>query len=449
MTNDNWFDYHNDPTDFTLQSSQAPNNEAPQKTFATEEVRTPKAKQHRTVKFSALIACMLAAVLLGSALGAGFTYFFSRGNTEATSPQQDAQLEIVSPDTAQDSEATADPQATPNEGRPSQQLLTGNTAASTATVQECADTIVGIDVTVSGNGNMQATGSGSGVIITPDGYILTCNHVVEGANKITVYVNDGMSYDATVIGADGQTDLAVLKIEATNLPYTSFGDSDMLALGQPVIVIGNPLGVLLNSVSSGIISGLDREITLQDGQQMTLLQTDASVNSGNSGGGMFNSSGELIGIINAKNVAVGVEGLGFAIPSNLAKTIASDLMEQGFISGRPYLGVTIQEISYTYGNNGRNQFGQGFYFYGDIFGSMPSYETRVQIMAIHQGSAAEKAGLQVNDIILKINGTEIQSSSAFTSELNTYHAGDAITVTVQRGNQSVDISVTLDERTGK
>ena len=191
----------------------------------------------------------------------------------------------------------------------------------------------------------ETVGSGSGVIVTSDGYIVTNNHVVEGADAIKVHLEDGTEYPATLIGTDSYTDLAVIKIDATGLPAATLGNSGDMLVCDTVYAIGNPLGVLASSVSEGIISGLDRVIEIE-GQEMTLMQTTAAVNPGNSGGGLFNSKGELIGIVNAKSSGTDVEGLGFAIPIDSAKQIIMDLIDLGYVSGRPYLGISMQKDVY-------------------------------------------------------------------------------------------------------
>ena len=295
-------------------------------------------------------------------------------------------------------------------------------------IQNCMESVVSIDImTQSGYGSV-TSGSGSGVIISEDGYIVTCNHVVEDADKIYVYLNDGTSYEASLIGRDILNDIAVIKIEATNLTFARFGDSDSLRVGEGVFAIGNALGQLSNTYTEGCISALDRQITVE-GQDMTLLQTDAAVNHGNSGGGLFRASdGTLIGIVNAKSDGSGIEGLGFAIPSVDAVRIVNDLMNYGFVTGRPYLGVATRDITLS---------GYGFF---------SSYYTYPKVTSVESGSPADIAGIKEGDIILAINGNSISGASGLVKELNACSIGDEITVTVLRDRQNVDITVTLGER---
>ena len=191
------------------------------------------------------------------------------------------------------------------------------------------------------------SGAGSGVVISSDGYILTCAHVVSGASNITVTIGD-TDYPATVVGEDDTSDVAVLKIDATDLTPATVGNSDSLAVGESVLAVGNPLGELGGTVTSGIVSALNRSVTIQGTSStntMSLIQMDASVSPGNSGGGLFNMNGELIGLVNAKSSSSDAEGLGFAIPINDAIKVAQDLLENGYVSGRPYMGITYLAVT--------------------------------------------------------------------------------------------------------
>ncbi len=307
------------------------------------------------------------------------------------------------------------------------------------TISNCVPSIVGIDIQMTSTsffGQQQtATASGSGVIITSDGYIATNNHVIEGATKITVYLQDGTTYDAQLIGADAKTDLAVIKIDATGLKPATLGTSSTLMVGETAIAIGNPLGQLMSTATKGIISALDRTITVE-GQDMTLLQTDAAINSGNSGGGLFNAKGQLIGIVNAKSMGLSVEGLGFAIPIDTAKSVIADLMDKGFVSGRPYIGISADEVAVRYNSN-------PFYSY------FQQTTTVLQITAVESGSSADIAGLKVNDYLLAINGKSISSKDELTSIINNCKIGDTITITIQRDGNNSDIQVVLRERNSK
>ncbi len=277
------------------------------------------------------------------------------------------------------------------------------------------------------------SGAGSGVIISDDGYILTCAHVVDGASNVTVTIDD-VDYTATVIGSDTASDVAVLKIEAEGLTPAVVGDSNALAVGEEVVAVGNPLGNLSGTVTNGIVSALDRDVAIEnnDGSilNLSLIQTNASISPGNSGGGLFNMAGELVGIVNAKSEASGAEGLGFAIPINTAIDIAQDLLENGYVSGRPYLGITYVAVT---DESTAQQLGVSAY--------------GIYIVDVAAGSGAANAGLEPGDRIISIDGAEIASRDDVTSIVDQHTAGDTISITVARNGQMLTVSATLGEQT--
>lgn len=266
-----------------------------------------------------------------------------------------------------------------------------------------------------------SSGAGSGVILTQDGYIVTNHHVIEGANRISVTTKDGVVYEATLIGSDNASDLAVLKVEANDLKPATLGYSSELEVGDTAVAIGNPLGELGGTVTSGIISALDREITIDD-QTMHLLQTNAAINPGNSGGGLFNDQGHLIGVVNAKSSGSDIEGLGFAIPIDKAKPIIESIMEHGYVKGRPSLGIAYQS-SAAYDNSKAN----------------------IYIVKINQGEAADKAGLEIGDQILSFGGEKIDSVSKLKDTIAKYKAGDQVEMKVLRDDEIVTVTITLDD----
>jgi len=279
------------------------------------------------------------------------------------------------------------------------------------------------------SGQYIAEGAGSGVIITQDGYIVTNNHVIADANKITVRLRNGQSYTATLVGTDSQTDLAVLKIKASGLQPAVFGDSDALKVGELAVAIGNPLGELGGTVTDGIISALDREIEL-GGETFNLLQTNAAINPGNSGGGLFNGNGELIGIVTAKSSGTNIEGLGFAIPINDAKPVIEQLMTGGYVKGRISLGLNLVDIT-------------------DATTAM-LYRVRqlgVYVQKVNEGSAAQAAGFKAGDCIVSIDGASLASSADLKKILNNHKVGDTVTFTVKRNGQTLSLSVKLAEYT--
>ena len=300
-------------------------------------------------------------------------------------------------------------------------------------VEKCKDSVVEIttESVSSGNsifGQYVSQGAGSGVIISKDGYIVTNNHVVSGATSLKVTTTDGTEYDASVVGKDSQTDLAVIKVDANNLQAATLGDSDILQVGDPAIAIGNPLGELGGTVTTGIISATDRQITIDD-ETMTLLQTDAAINPGNSGGGLFNADGNLIGIVNAKESSTGIEGLGFAIPITPAQDIITELMQNGSVTSRPALNVSL----YDYTSNNQGQYSK--------------YEDGCYIVQIVKNGAADKAGLKQNDRILSFDSKQIQSTSDVKKKQKKHKIGDTVKMVVERDSKKVTVEITLQAQT--
>lgn len=275
------------------------------------------------------------------------------------------------------------------------------------------------------------SGAGSGVVISSDGYILTCAHVVSGASNITVTIGD-TDYPATVVGEDDTSDVAVLKIDATDLTLATVGNSDSLAVGESVLAVGNPLGELGGTVTSGIVSALNRSVTIQGTSStntMSLIQMDASVSPGNSGGGLFNMNGELIGLVNAKSSSSDAEGLGFAIPINDAIKVAQDLLENGYVSGRPYMGITYLAVTDAQTAAQLNVTAYGVY-----------------VVDVVQGGPADKAGLKTGDRIVSIDGTEIAQKDDLGTLIQQHAAGDTLSITVAREGQMQTVSLTLGEK---
>ena len=280
--------------------------------------------------------------------------------------------------------------------------------------------------------NQVESGAGSGVIISSDGYILTCAHVVDGASTIPVTIGD-KDYTATLVGEDTTSDIAVIKIDADGLTPATVGNSDSLKVGQSVMAVGNPLGELGGTVTGGMISALNRSVTIQGSSSvntMSLIQMDASVSPGNSGGGLFNMNGELVGIVNAKSSSSDAEGLGFAIPINDAIKVAQELLENGYVTGRPYLGITYLAVTdaQTASQLGVNAYG-------------------VYVVEVVKGGPAEKAGLQAGDRIVSVDGTEIASKDDLGTLMQKHAAGDTLSITIARDGQMQTVNVTLGEKT--
>lgn len=269
-------------------------------------------------------------------------------------------------------------------------------------------------------------GAGSGVIFSEDGYIITNNHVIDNASQITVKLHNGESYTATLVGKDSKTDLAVLKIEATGLISATLGDSDAVNVGDVVVAIGNPLGQLGGSVTDGIISALNRSITLSN-ETMNLLQTNAQVSPGNSGGGLFDGNGNLIGIVVAKSNAADTEGIGFVIPINDVKKVVEEIITHGYVTSRPALGIYLQEVGVN---------SQGI-------------KPGVYITEVMSDSAASKAGLIANDRIIAINDMEVDSYSDLSTELAKYKVDDTISIQVVRDGKTMTFDCKLQQSTNQ
>ena len=275
--------------------------------------------------------------------------------------------------------------------------------------------------------------AGSGFVITEDGYILTNYHVIENANSITVTFVDGKSYPATYVGGEEANDIAVIKIEANDLTPVVIGSSDDMLVGEQVTAIGNPLGELTFTETTGIISALNRSITMGDGRKMNMIQTDCAINSGNSGGPLFNSHGEVIGIVSAKYSSSGsyssasVEGLGFAIPMDDVANMVSELVTNGYVTGKPLLGISVNDVD------------ENVQAYGVPAGA--------EVIVVTPGLCGEKAGLKVGDIITKINDTEVTSAEELISAKNGYEVGDTVELTIYRSGETTTVKVTLEEST--
>ncbi|MBQ3451515.1 MAG: trypsin-like peptidase domain-containing protein [Selenomonadaceae bacterium] len=273
----------------------------------------------------------------------------------------------------------------------------------------------------------ETSGVGSGVIFKSDGYIITNNHVIAGAKEIIVSLADGNTINGTLIGTDEMTDIAVVKVDAKDLPVAELGDSDEVVVGEPAIAIGNPMGLeFQGSVTVGVISALNRTLDLND-KRVKLLQTDAAISPGNSGGALVNADGEVIGINSAKLATNGVEGMGFAIPINTVKTIVNELMDKGYVA-RPYLGVTIFDKPTA-----------------ARYGYQLSIDKGVYVFQVAIDSPAGRAGFQRGDIILAIDGKEVNSVSEIRAAINSHKVGDKIKIVFVRGGSSHTVDVVLQE----
>ena len=372
---------------------------------AAPQPPAPREKPRRDRRKGAFAAVMAACMVFSLGCGFGGGYLASRLNSTASSSGASGGQPVF------------------------YQSVSNNTNKGSLSVAEvaakAADSVVEINTeTVSSSfygGQRVSQSAGSGVILSADGYIVTNNHVVAGADSITVRTRDGKSYAANLVGTDPDTDLAVLKIEASGLTPAVLGSSDDLVVGETAVAIGNPLGELGGTVTSGIISALSREVTI-DNQTMTLLQTNAAINPGNSGGGLFNSNGELVGVVNAKYAKEGVEGLGFAIPINTAKPVIEQLISQGYVSGRVDTGFTPIDLT-------------------DEATAMQYRVSRTGVYVYEVTTNTD--GFQSGDLLLSIDGKDIDSMSDYNAALQGRSVGDQLAVVVLRGNRQLSLTLTL------
>ena len=272
-----------------------------------------------------------------------------------------------------------------------------------------------------------SSGAGSGIVVSSDGYILTNNHVISGATRISATV-DGEHFDATLVGSDSEMDIALIKVDKSGLQPVVFGDSSNIKIGENVVVIGNPLGQLGGTVTEGIISALNRDITINN-ETLSLIQTDAAVNPGNSGGGLFDLRGELIGMVTAKSKSATYEGIGFAIPVNNLKKPLSDLREFGYVRGRAGIDMGITDASMMKSSS-----------------LYKNYTKGVFITNVPDDSNAKAAGLQVGDCIVSIDSTEVSDITSLNKLIKNYSAGDTVSVNILRKEESLSLNLQLTEK---
>ena len=394
-----------------------PEEQQPQQTFEAtsyrieDDVRPSKKKKRVWPKVTALC---LACALLGGGAAAGIMALTGGVKGTTTVYQGDRTPTVVSVSNV-----------TTKEPLTAAQIYATYVKATVGITTEINTNVYGQVV--------QTAASGSGFVISQDGYIVTNYHVIDEASKITVTFVDGKSYDATLVGGDEENDIAVLKVDATGLDTVVIGSSDNLVVGDQVYAIGNPLGELTFSLTGGYVSALDRNVTMSDGRRMNYIQTDTAINSGNSGGPLFDQYGQVVGIVSAKlsnngdSTEASVEGVGFAIPIDNVWNMITDIMEYGYVTGKPYMGIINTSVS---GEAQR---------YGTPAGAY--------VLGVVEDSCAAKAGLQEGDIITKIDDTDITSSDDLQNALADYQAGDTATLTVSRSGQVQTLTITFDERT--
>ena len=374
-----------------------------------QEMKPVKKKNRMGLKLTAMALC---CALVGGAIGGGIVWGVSNGSAEETAINVSGRtVEAV---------------------RLNQ--VDGKTEMTDAEVYAAnVNSTVSINVTGATGYNIfgqpvQSASSGSGFILTTDGYIVTNYHVVEDAQAIQATLYDGTEYDAQYVGGDEDYDIAVIKVDATDLQPVTLGDSDGLHVGDRVLAIGNPLGELTFSMSGGMVSSVNRAINV-DGTPFNMIQTDASINPGNSGGPLLNSYGEVVGIVSAKYSSTSsqetVEGLGFAIPINDVISMVKDIMTNGYVTNKPYLGITPGTMNAQLAAQFRYDIDRGVFVY-----------------SVEEGSAADQAGLQMGDVITKIDDTEVNSVEELNAAKKQYSAGDTAVLTVYRGGETITVEIT-------
>lgn len=274
---------------------------------------------------------------------------------------------------------------------------------------------------------VETEGVGSGVIFRKDGYIVTNNHVVDGAKQLIVSLPSGKTLKAKLVGTDAVTDLAVVKVDADDLPVAAFGDSDKIVVGEPAVAIGNPMGLeFQGSVTSGVISALNRTLKISD-ESLKLIQTDAAISPGNSGGALVNADGQVIGINSAKVAGNGAEGMGFAIPINTVRAVVDQIMAKGYVA-RPFIGVSVFDPETA----GR-------------YGYELNIDKGVYVFRVDLNGPAGKAGLERGDIILKLDGEEVNSVRTLRAKIGAHKIGDTVKLTIDRDGSQQEVDVTLGE----
>ena len=406
----------------------------PMSGYHVENPQPPK-KHKGGMTGKGVVAVALVCALVGGLCGGGIAAAVRGGTVTYSGDSSSAQVQETEEDNGSAKDATVFNKTTID--------VTTNSTSTKMTPQDVYENYVNAVVLVYNQGTTstywgqtESRSSGSGMIISKDGYVLTNNHVVSGAEKLTVMTTSGEEYDATVIGADEVNDVALLKIEGSeDFPTVSIGNSDNIEVGQQVCAIGNPLGELTNTLTVGYVSALDREISESStGTTINMFQTDCAINSGNSGGPIFDMNGNVVGITTAKYSSSGysnsasVEGIGFCIPINDAMSIVNDLMQYGYVKGRVSMGVSVRAMDNTVAQ----------------YYNLP---TGVYVADVTSGSAADNAGIQKGDLICAIDGDETTSVAALKQKLKDYTPGDTATVSIYRTEtgDKLDVTITFDE----
>ena len=402
-------------------------------TFQPQTQPKPKVKKEKKAGTPGIGRRILAAVLILAliAAGCGITAGIVNNRWELQAQQQDAAMQNMQAQLDALQKQLDSAEDAPAAGPVDTADSTGGLAPAQVYARN-VDSVVAISCIISSStyGGMEGSSSGSGFILTADGYVITNHHVVEGASKVYVVTNEGEEYTAQIVGSDSTNDIAVLKVEASDLPAAVIGSSNDLIIGDMVVAIGNPLGELTSTMTVGYVSGKNREVAT-DSTIIDMIQTDAAINSGNSGGPLFNMKGEVVGITTAKysgttSSGASIEGIGFAIPIDDVLSIISDLIDYGYVTG-PYLGVTVQNMDPS-----------AYSLYGLPLGA--------RVIDVVAGASADRAGIQVKDIIIAVGEYKVESITDLTRNLRNFKAGDITTITVVRSGAELELTIQFDER---
>ncbi len=405
-------------------------NTAPPRYYVPPEKPARETKKSKGVGLGTLIAvCLICAILGGVCGGAATGVLLGRRITDIEQSVTELGEQVAR------QALLPQPAAVSADG--TELAHTGVLSAGDIYDRAC-ETVVGVttEVTYTNFFGMTSSGAvtGSGFILSDDGYIMTNYHVIEDAYRggldVTVILHDGSRYKAEIVGVEPDNDIAVLKIQAEGLTAVAVGNSDSLRVGDTIYAVGNPLGELEFSMTTGHVSAKDRAITTDAGSEaINMFQFDAAVNSGNSGGPVFNERGEVVGVVTAKASKSGVEGIGFAVPVNDAANIARDLITKGYVTGKAHLGVTI--------NNK----------YSEMYAQYYGWPVGAYIDGIDEGSCADAAGLEAGDIITRLDGTDIRSYEDLRAAVRHHSAGDTIELEYYRADENRTATVTFDEET--
>lgn len=413
-------------------------NKSPYEEYRKPEPgETPSAPDPRPDKNRSrvwLIVVLIAAAVLIAAGGLTVGMLYQHGKTEQT---QSVSLDEQVSDSGESSQAGITIESTPSSSEPQPQE--NEKLSSVQVAEKVTPSVVAIVVYQQGSDGKETTyGSGSGVIISEDGYILTCSHVVNDGDltgRVEVVFTDDSKADAELVGYDTQTDLAVIKADKTGLTPAEFGDSNQLKVGEPVYVIGSPSGVqYLGSFAGGFVSAVNREITVGTQKyKLACIQTDAAINPGNSGGPLINEYGQVVGINSAKLVSTNVEGMGFAIPSNTAQSVVASILESGYVTGRPKIGITFTSISAQLAEKAGIPHG-------------------IRVVGISEDCDVATKDVKIGDIITQIDGETVTELNEIAAILNRKQPGDSVTLTIYRVDENGDsrtfeVDVILSEKT--